>query len=323
MAKGVGLRLLSRRGSWVQIPPSAPTKNLWKSKESDLLNFGLWLKFTKGNRDSSISRKLRFFAKLSGSPNDMTAQVLSSSWCDKSKSNCLDAITQYAEFKKIPYNRPNFRACDNEEMFVPNPEMVKQFVYRIRSIHVRSMILLSVETGCSSGEAWILNWSDLNLITKSVKITGNKGHRTKTYSLSDELIGLLIQLPRNEKRIFSNINKPTGINDSIVDYRQRLAKETGNQDFHKIHFHTFRHYAISWHYFKTKDIVDTQRFARHCDINNTLRYVHIVKSWIKSNEYDVVYAESKEELTSYLSEGFNLVTKTDWGYCLNKPKTLY
>jgi hypothetical protein len=24
MAKGVGLRLLSRRGSWVQIPPSAP-----------------------------------------------------------------------------------------------------------------------------------------------------------------------------------------------------------------------------------------------------------------------------------------------------------
>ena len=24
MVKGVGLRLLSRRGSWVQIPPSAP-----------------------------------------------------------------------------------------------------------------------------------------------------------------------------------------------------------------------------------------------------------------------------------------------------------
>jgi hypothetical protein len=40
MAKGVGLRLLSRRGSWVQIPPSAPQRNLWKSKESDLLNFG-------------------------------------------------------------------------------------------------------------------------------------------------------------------------------------------------------------------------------------------------------------------------------------------
>ncbi|NLB75596.1 MAG: hypothetical protein GX799_03895 [Crenarchaeota archaeon] len=74
---------------------------------------------------------------------------------------------------------------------------------------------------------------------------------------------------------------------------------------------------------QTKDIVDTQRFARHCDIKNTLRHVHIVKSWVKANEYDVVYAGSKEELTTYLSEGFTLVTKIDWGYCLNKPKTLY
>jgi len=120
------------------------------------LNFGLWLKFSKGNRESSISRKLRFFAKLSGTPSDMTNQVLSSSWCDKSKSNCLDAIAQFAEFKNIPYSRPNFRAYNNEEMFVPNPEMVKQFVYRIRSIPVKSMIMLSVETGCSSGEAWML-----------------------------------------------------------------------------------------------------------------------------------------------------------------------
>ena len=84
----------------------------------DLLNFGIWLKFTKGNRDSTIARKLRFFDKLFGSPTDMTQQVLSSSWCDKSKSNCLDAIAQYAEFKNIPYSRPHFRAYSNEEMFV-------------------------------------------------------------------------------------------------------------------------------------------------------------------------------------------------------------
>jgi hypothetical protein len=88
------------------------------------LNFGLCLKFTKGYRDSSIARKMRFFAKLSGVPSEMTNQVLNSSWCDKSKSNCLNTITQYAEFKKIPYSRPHFRAYNNEEMLVPNPEML-------------------------------------------------------------------------------------------------------------------------------------------------------------------------------------------------------
>ena len=83
-----------------------------------------------------------------------------------------------------------------------------------------------------------------------------------------------------------------------------------------------RHFAISWKYFKTKDIVETQGFARHCNIQNTLKYVHIVKSWIRENQYDVVYAESKKELTKYLSIGYELVAKTDWGYCLRKPKTI-
>lgn len=253
----------------------------------------------------------------------MTQQLLSSDWCDKSKSNCLDTIAQYAEYQGIAYTRPKFRPYDDREMYVPSPDMVKQFLYRVRSIAVRAMILLSVETGCSSGEAWSLPWGDLNFATKTVKITGNKGHKTRTYNISDELVGLLLQLPKKDKRIFCNTNKPTGINDSIVDYRQRLANETGNQDFLKIHFHTFRHYAISWHYFKTKDIVETQRFARHCNIQNTMRYVHIVKSWVKSNEYDVVYAENKEELTKYLSDGYSLVTKTDWGICLRREKMIF
>ena len=146
--------------------------------------------------------------------------------------------------------------------------------------------------------------------------------RSKTYPLSDELLGMIIRLPRNDKRIFSNVNKPTGICDALIDYRKRIARETGNTDYLKILYHTFRHYAISWFYFKTKDIVETQRFARHCNIQNTMTYVHIVKSWVKENKCDVVYAEDKAELTKYLSSGFSLVTKTDWGFCLTKPKTL-
>jgi len=41
-------------------------------------------------------------------------------------------------------------------------------------------------------------------------------------------------------------------NKAIEDYRKRLARETGNPDFLKIHFHTLSHFAIPWHYFKTK-----------------------------------------------------------------------
>ena len=200
--------------------------------------------------------------------------------------------------------------------------MVKQFIYRVRSIEGRARIMIAIETGASSGEVWKLIWKDVNLQNKQITIKGIKGHRTITYPISDSLICLLLRIPKTNSRIFVNVKNSKYFNDQIAIYKKKLAEETNNTDFLKIHFHTFRHYAISWHYFKTKDIVLTQRFARHCNISNTLKYVHIVKSWIKSDNYNVVYATDKKELTNYLTEGYTLVTKTDWGYCLTKPKQL-
>jgi len=282
------------------------------------VNFGLWL-LRRGNRESTVQRKLRFLKSLNGSVEEMVSQVLRNTWVDKSKAMALLTLKQYAEFQGLPIPTVNFRVYDNAEMYVPTPEMVKQFIYSVRKLELRAMIKIAVETGASAGEVWQLTWRDVNVQNKTVTITGIKGHRTKQYPLSDELCALLLQIPRREGRILS-IQHAKHIGDSIQDYRRRLAEETGNGDFHKIHFHTFRHFAISWHYFKTKDIVETQRFARHCNINNTLRYVHIVKSWIHSDQYDVGYTDEREESTKYLSDGFELVEKTEWGYCLRKPK---
>ncbi|MEM2939469.1 MAG: site-specific integrase [Candidatus Bathyarchaeia archaeon] len=245
----------------------------------------------------------------------MIFQVLSKNWVDKSKTLALETVKQYAEFLGLKVEKPNFRAYNNTNIFVPNPNMIHQFIYRLRSIKLRAIIMIAIETSASASEINNLKWNDVNLESKTIVIRGVKGHKSFTYQISDELITLLSQLPRSNERVF-NYADSRYLNDFVRDYRKRLFKETNNPDFLKIHFHTFRHYAISWFYFKTKDIVATQRFARHSNIQNTLRYVHIVQSWIRENEYNVVYAESKEELTKYLSEGYEYVTKTEWGYCL-------
>jgi integrase len=252
----------------------------------------------------------------------MANQILQSKWSDKSKTLALTTLKQYADFIKLPFPQINFKAYDNKEMFVPSPEMVKQFIYRIRKTQLKAMVLLCVETGGTASELWSLKWNNVNLQNKIVTIVGVKGHKTCTYQISNELVVLLSQLPRNSSRVFSNLQHPKGIVDSIEDYRKILFKETGNSDFLKITFHSFRHYAISWFYFKSKDIVATMRFARHHNIQNTLWYVHVVKSWVKENEYDVVYATDKEELSKFLSEGYEFVVKTEYGYCLRKPKYL-
>jgi hypothetical protein len=106
----------------------------------------------RGNRESTIKRKFRYLKHLKGSLEDMTTQVLNNTWKDRVKSNALDVIAQYAEFLNVPYKRPNFRAYDNAETYVPNPDMVRTFVYRVRSKSVRARILVAVECGASAGE---------------------------------------------------------------------------------------------------------------------------------------------------------------------------
>ena len=90
-----------------------------------------------------------------------------------------------------------------------------------------------------------MTWRDFNAQNKILTVVGNKGHRTTGYSVSDELMALLMQLPRTTDRIFAEVKNPERLNDVVNDYKKRLTKETGNADFLKIHFHTFRHFAIS------------------------------------------------------------------------------
>ncbi|MCJ7768030.1 hypothetical protein MUP79_06540 [Candidatus Bathyarchaeota archaeon] len=88
----------------------------------------------RGNRESTIERKIRYLKQLNGSPQDMMTQVLNKNWTDGVKGNALDVVCQYAEFLGVAVERPNFRAYDNRELYVPNPEMVRQFLYRVRSL---------------------------------------------------------------------------------------------------------------------------------------------------------------------------------------------
>ena len=71
----------------------APTY-VFDGKPSELIQFGLWL-LRRGNRESTVQRKLRFLKKLRGSIDDMFRQVLAdkaSEWCDKSKQYALITV---------------------------------------------------------------------------------------------------------------------------------------------------------------------------------------------------------------------------------------
>ncbi|MBS7636295.1 hypothetical protein KEJ37_02950 [Candidatus Bathyarchaeota archaeon] len=72
----------------------------------------------------------------------MFSQVLAKNWSDKSKECALETVRQYAEFLGLKVQKPRFKAYDNKELYVPSPSMVKQLVYRIRSLQLRACVIL-------------------------------------------------------------------------------------------------------------------------------------------------------------------------------------
>jgi hypothetical protein len=81
-----------------------------------LFEFGVWLK-NRGNRISTIERKIRYLKKLCGSLSEMITQVLNKNGVDLSRSKALETVYQYSVLLGCPIEKTKFRVDDNREVF--------------------------------------------------------------------------------------------------------------------------------------------------------------------------------------------------------------
>ena len=61
------------------------------------------------------------------------------------------------------------------------------------------------ETGARCGEAWQLKWIDFDFENKTVRITPEKGSEPRRLRISDKLIAMLNNLPKDRPEPFPTI----------------------------------------------------------------------------------------------------------------------
>ena len=94
--------------------------------------------------------------------------------------------------------------------------MIRQLVYRIRSYKLKVAVMIAIETGASLSEVHRIKWSDIDFQNRTITIRGVKGHRSYTYSISNELVTLLNLIPKDSDRIFK-LKYPDKISGWIED----------------------------------------------------------------------------------------------------------
>jgi integrase len=275
-----------------------------------LLDYAWWMKKqgyakqTIQGRTSIINTLLNRQVNIEN-PESIKEYLASQECSPGRKRNIVHAITAYYKSKGTTWNPPKYHRIPKIP-WIPQETFVDQLIAGCPGKYKPFLQILK-ETGMRPGEAWNLTWNDIDLITKQVRITPEKGSNPRILPISNTLIAMLNQLPRDKEHVFKN-GLYRNFSEGFRRHRIKLAKKLGNQDLKRIKFKTLRHFKGTMEYHKTKDILKVKRLLGNNNIKNTLVHTHLID--FKAEEYITKIAENAEEACNLLESGFEYVLTT-------------
>jgi integrase len=204
--------------------------------------------------------------------------------------------------------------------FIPTEKEIDELLSGC-SKQLATFLQVLKETGARRGEVFDVTWNDIDIVQRTIRITPEKGSDPRIFKISNKLLVMLNNLPRDGKRLW--IYK-TGyhIEKSFRRQRKRIAHKIGNPRLNQIHCHTFRHWKATIEYAKTKDILYVQKLLGHRSLKSTLRYTQLV-NLPQNEEFICKTAKTVEEAAELIESGFEYVTDLCSVKLFRKRKTSY
>jgi integrase len=280
-----------------------------KNTKQLLFDFAWYMK-KQGLKDVTIEPRIRMLRVLIKSGVDLfdpesvkEGIAKQKTWCDGRKDNAVNTNNHFVIMHGLHWNPPKYKRI-HKHPFIPTETELDQL---IAGCGQRTATFLQIlkETGSRCGEAWQLQWTDINLKNRIITITPEKGSNPRQFKISMTLISMLNALPREQQKIWKA--KLKTIRRSFQRSRKKIANTTQNPRILKITFHTFRHWKATTEYHKTKDILHVMRLLGHKNITNTLRYTQLIKT--DDDEFISKVANSVEEACKLIEAGYEYVTE--------------
>jgi integrase/recombinase XerD len=249
-------------------------------------------------------------------PESMKAAIANRNWDNCTKASCVTAYTKYLEVFGGTWKKPRY----TRDRKVPYLATSKQLDVLIGGANKKLAAYLMVlrQTGMRAGEAFRLEWKDLDAERNMITLNKTEKHGTpRNFTVTPQLIAMLNSIPKTEARIFTG----TLINfaKTFRAYRNRLSLKLQDPRLRYIHFHSFRHYFATELYAKTKSIRHVQERLGHKNIMTTEIYTHLVDFEYEGSYYSAT-AKTPEEAQKLIEDGFRY--ECDFGEIkvFRKPK---
>ena len=114
------------------------------------------------------------------------------------KTLLADAYDYYVRFKGLSWQKPKFTRED-KPIFLPTETELNQLIAHTR-FKLSVFLQLLKETAVEAGEAWRLEWQDIDAERKTVAVHPTKNHDARVLPVSENLLVRLLKLPDAEQK---------------------------------------------------------------------------------------------------------------------------
>jgi integrase len=280
----------------------------------------------QGYRESTIRSTvsaLKSVARHSNllNPEDVKGYLARASFSESRKEKLTWDLARFYKYRHTLFQKPNYRRVDRLP-FIPSESEIDQLISGVGG-KTAAFLLLLKETGMRAGEAWNLQWVDLDNERNIVRVLPEKNSKPRYCKVSCRLLAMLNRLPHTWQTIFRNpeINQIKSMNVFMRTFerqRRRVSTRIENPRLIQISFKTLRHFKATMEYHRTKDILHVMQLLGHKNIMNTLVYTHLVN--FETDDYVCKIAKTIDDAKALVEQGFDYVTDVEGMKLFRKRK---
>jgi integrase len=248
-------------------------------------------------------------------PESVKETIAKQGWSEGRKENAVDAYTSFLVMNGGTWQPPRYKRVERIP-WIPTETEIDQLVAGC-SFKVGAFLQLLKETGMRPGEALRLEWTDLDPVNGTVRVTPEKGSSPRIFRVSRGLMERLYSMPKDSQMVFGGV-KLKSVEKRFQVQRRRIASKLRNPRLLRITFVTLRHWKATMEYHRTRDILHVMRILGHKNIKNTLVYTHLVD--LKDEEYISKAAWTLEEARRLVEAGFEYVCEVEGARLFRKRR---
>jgi integrase len=307
------------------LEPQTETKTVAGETPQDIkgkiIEFSWWMK-KEGYKEGTIvsrTKLLKVMTKRGANPYDpetIKDVIAKQTWSEGRKENAVNAYSTFLRMTGGTW-RPPIYGRIQKLPFIPKEEEIDALIASCTS-KAATLLQTLKETAARVGEAWALQWTDLDVENRTLRITPEKGSNPRIFKISPKLLAMLSALPHNGNCIFGSYPL-RGYRTCFTRQRKKAATKLGNPRLLQITFHTFRHWKATTEYHKTKDILYVMRLLGHKSIKNTLIYTQLIE-FEENDQFVCKVAKTVQEASTLIECGFEFVCAMDDAKLFRKRK---